>query len=97
MDKKTVSIIIIFITIFLCGLPGLAGLCLGPLALLRSILPYSGVPAEETVQVAGVSIMILGLSLVFISIPIGVGIWTWWSQKTEADSMKKIIIPEEDF
>jgi len=97
MEKKTIGIITVIATIFLCGLPGLAGLCLGSLALAGSFLPESGVPGEDTALVLGSSIMILGLSLVFIAIPIGLGIWIWWSQKSEATRMEKLIVPEDDF
>ena len=97
MEKKTLGIITVAATVFLCGLPGLAGLCLGSLALLGSFLPDGGVPAEDTTLVVGASIMVLGLSLVFIAIPVGVGIWTWWSQKNEAASMEQLILPEDDF
>jgi hypothetical protein len=97
MEKKTLGIITVAATVFLCGLPGLAGLCLGSLALLGSFLPDSGAPAEDTALVIGGSIMTLGLSLIFIAIPIAVGIWTWWSHKKEAASMEQLILPEDDF
>ena len=97
MDRKTIAIITVVATTFLCGLPGLAGLCFGSLALLGGLMSDSAIPGEDTALVIGSSIMILGLSLVFIAIPIGVGLWTWWSQKTEATSMQALIIPEDDF
>ena len=97
MDKKTIRIITILGTTLLCGLPGLAGLCLGSMALLGGFLPDSDVPAEDTTLLIGGSIMILGLSLVFIVIPIGISIWSWWSHKTEKASMDALILPEDDF
>ena len=97
MKKKTISIITVIATILLCGLPGLVGLCFGFFSLIGSLLPKSGVPADDTGLVIGSSIMILGVSLVFIAIPIGVGIWSWWSQKSEAASMERLLIPEDDF
>ncbi len=97
MDRKTLGIITVIASVFLCGLPGLAGLCLGSMSFLGSFLPNSGVPTEGKTLIVGASIMILGLSLVFITIPIGAGIWTWWSQKNEAASMEQLILPEDDF
>ena len=73
------------------------GLCFGLLALLGSIFPGEGIPADDTALVAGISVMILGLSLVFIAIPIGAGIWFWQSQKSEAIHMEQLLIPEDDF
>jgi hypothetical protein len=97
MEKKTIWIITVIGTTFLCGLPGLAGLCLGSLALLGAIIPDSGLPGEDTGLIIGGSIMILGLSLIFIAIPIGLGFWAWWSQKTEAAILEKTVVPEDDF
>jgi hypothetical protein len=95
MNKKT--IIIIVATTLLCGLPGLAGLCFGSMALLGIFMPDSGVPSEDRGLAAGFSVMMLGLGLVFITIPIGVGLWSWWSQKKEAAAMEMLILPDEDF
>ena len=97
MHKKNIRIISVIATTLLCGLPGLAGLCLGAIALLGGFLPDSDVPAEDIPLLIGSSIMILGLSLVFIVIPIGIGLWSWWSQKSETASMESLILPEDDF
>ena len=97
MDKKTIGAITVITTIFLCGLPGLAGLCFGLLAIIGVFIPVNAIPSEDTSLVAGFSIMILGLSLVFIAIPISFGIWVWWSQKSDAAAMEKLSIPVEDF
>ena len=97
MDKKTTRIVSVIATTLLCGLPGLAGLCLGPMALLGGLLPDSDVPAEEITLLMGSSIMLLGFGLVCLTIPIGVGIWAWWSHKTEQASIDMLILPEEDF
>jgi len=97
MDKKTTRIIALIATIFLCGLPGLLGLCFGSMALLGGFLPDGAIPQEDLALLVGSSIMILGLSLIFIVIPVGIGIWTWWSHKTEKASMEALILPEDDF
>jgi hypothetical protein len=97
MEKKTIGIITVAITTFLCGLPGLAGLCFGSLALLGNFMPGSGVPDEDVAIVAGFAIMTMGLSLVAIAIPIGIGIWTSWSSKKEQASIEQVLIPEDDF
>jgi hypothetical protein len=97
MEKKTIGMITVIITAFLCCLPGMLGLCLGSLSLIGSFLPETGVPSGDTTLVAGTSIMILGISMVFIAIPIAVGIWTWYSHRSEKIMMEKIKVPEEDF
>jgi len=97
MDKKTTSIIAILITTFLCGLPGLCGLCLGSLAMVGAFLPENGIPSEDVALTVGISAMMVGLSLVFIAIPIGIGIWVWWSQRSVVTQMDQVIIPEDDF
>ena len=97
MEKKTIGIIAVAITTVLCGLPGLAGLCFGSLALLGNFMPGSGVTDEDVAIVAGFSIMMMGLSLVAIAIPIGISIWTSWSYKKEQASIEQVLIPDEDF
>ena len=39
MEKKTVGIVALVITILLCGLPGLCGLCAGPIFVLVGAIP----------------------------------------------------------
>ena len=96
MEKKTIGLIAVTLTTVLCGLPGLAGLCFGSLALLGNFMPGSGVPNEDVAIVAGFSIMMMGLSLISIAIPIGIGIWTWWMRKPQLD-LDDILVPDEDF
>ena len=97
MDKKTIGILTIIASTILCGLPGVAGLCFGSLAIAGIFLPVEAVAAEDRLQVASFAVMILGLSLVFVAIPLGAGIWFWRKQKIEAAQLQQLHIPEDDF
>lgn len=97
MDRKITSIIIVVAATLLCGLPGLAGLCFGSMALAGSFMPDNGVPAEDIPLVIGSAFMILGLSLSCIAIPTGIGIWAWWIRKPKTTNLAEIIIPDDDF
>jgi Na+/melibiose symporter-like transporter len=39
MDKRTTGIIVTLVTVFLCGCPGLCGLCMGAMFALVSFVP----------------------------------------------------------
>ena len=97
MEKKTIGIIGVIATTLLCGLPGLAGLCLGAMAILGAFLPDSDIPQDEVAIVVASSATILGLSLICLVIPVGVGFWAWWLQKKETISMEGILVPDDDF
>jgi hypothetical protein len=72
MDKKTGGIIGLVAAILLCGLPGLCGLCLGPLFVLISFVPESdidifGSADPKSALIAG--IVILVVAVIFVVIP----------------------------
>jgi len=73
MDKKTGGIIGLIAAIFFCGLPGLCGLCMGPLFALVSFFPDADIDilGSNTPGAAlGTGIGMLCLSVIFIAIPI---------------------------
>jgi formate hydrogenlyase subunit 3/multisubunit Na+/H+ antiporter MnhD subunit len=100
MDKKTTGIIAVIITTILCGIPGLAGLCMSSLAIFGAFLPDSSIANDEVLLVVASSVTIAGLSLLCLIVPIGIGLWTWATkkpQKRKVISMEEITIPEDDF
>ena len=96
MDRRTSSIVGVLIASVLCGLPGLAGLCFGPLVILGSLLPDSSVDPASTNLVIGIGIAILCLSVVFVATPIAIGILTLKGRKQKAIDFDEPI-PKNDF
>ena len=96
MDKRTTGIISVVITSILCGLPGLAGLCIGPLSIFGSQLSDNGLDQEAANMALGTGIMILCLSIIFIAIPVAVGFLTLRG-KMGNPSDTIVSIPEDDF
>jgi hypothetical protein len=96
MDKKTIGIISVILTSLLCGIPGLAGLCFGSMAVLGSLLPDNGIDPADTTLLMVTVIGMLCLSLVFIAVPIVVGFLTL-GQKEKKTIDTDVAIPEEDF
>jgi hypothetical protein len=96
MDKKTIGIISVISTSLLCGIPGLAGLCFGSMAILGSLLPDNGIDPADTTLLTVTVIGILCLSLVFIAIPIVVGFLSLGKSRIKPIA-SDVAIPEEDF
>jgi hypothetical protein len=96
MDKRTTSILLIALTSVFCGLPGLAGLCIGPLAILGSRLPDSNLPTEEARIVLIIGVLLVFFSLVLVGIPIVAGFFTLGRGKKKPKLIEGTI-PEEDF
>lgn len=96
MDKRTAGIIGLIVSILLCGLPGLAGLCLGPLVILSSQIPDNEIsPADARISlITGIVFVIF--SLVLIAIPIVIGIFTSGKLKQKPVIVEGVI-PEQDF
>jgi hypothetical protein len=96
MDKRSTSILLIVLASLLCGLPGLAGLCIGPLAIIGSSLPDSGL-AQEDARMALISgVVLVFFSLVLIGIPLVTVVFTR-RRKKEKLSVTAGTIPEDDF
>ncbi len=73
MDKKTISLISVVMTTILCGLPGLAGLCLGSLSILGAYIPNDTLdPGDANLAISG-GIILLIVSLLFVAIPVVIG------------------------
>jgi hypothetical protein len=88
MDKKTGGIIGLVAAIMLCGLPGLCGLCLGPLFVLVSFIPESDIDVfgsadPSSALIAG--IVILVVSVIFVVIPGLVWYYAVREKKEELD------------
>lgn len=85
MDRKTTGLIALIAAILFCGLPGLCGLCSGPLFILVGLIPGSdidifGSNAPRTAISSGVAA--LCVSVVFIAIPVLV--WYFLIRKQSA-------------
>ena len=96
MDKRTTRILLVILASVLCGLPGIAGLCIGPLAIVGSLIPESDISQSDAQLALIIGIIISCLSLIFIAIPIVTGYLTRGNRKP-----KQVVIvgdiPEGDF
>jgi hypothetical protein len=95
-DKRKIGIIAVVVSALFCGMPGLAGLCFGSMAILGSFLPDSTTPPEDTAIAISLSLAMLALSVVFITVPVLIGVLTLWKKKPEID-LGNEPIPIDDF
>lgn len=96
MDKRTIGLIGVVVTTILCGLPGLAGLCIGPLAILGANLPDNTLSPGDTGLAIGGGIFILVVSVLFVALPVVIGLLTLKGPKPkDLDSNEPI--PLDDF
>jgi hypothetical protein len=73
MDRKTTSLIALIAAILFCGLPGLCGLCSGPIFILVGLIPGSDIDifGSSTPRAALITgVVDLFLSIVFIAVPV---------------------------
>jgi hypothetical protein len=73
MDKKTVGIIGLVVAILFCGLPGLCGLCMGPLYAIIGLIPGSEIDifgSSEPSSAIGYGIGTFCVSVLFVAIPV---------------------------
>jgi len=96
MDKKTAGIFGVVATTIMCGIPGMAGLCLGTLLIIGNYLPDTSVDPADTNLVTGSAIFIICLSLVFIAIPIII-VYFIRRKKAQVSKLSEGPIPEDDF
>lgn len=96
MDKKTASIIGIVAASLLCGLPGVASLCIGTLAIIGAKIPDTEFTSEEVRLAAGSGIFLLCLGVVFVAIPIVTAILTREKKGTPVETID-VTVPDEDF
>jgi hypothetical protein len=96
MDKRTAGLIGVVATTLLCGLPGLAGLCVGPLAILGATLPDNTLGPVDTMWAIGGGIFILFVSIFFVALPVVIGFLTLKNPKPkDVDTHEPI--PSDDF
>ena len=73
MDKRTAGIIGLVASILLCGLPGLCGLCAGPIYAIIGMIPGAEIDifgsSEPTAAIA-YGVGTLCISAIFIAIPV---------------------------
>lgn len=96
MDKRTVGLIGVVITTLLCGLPGLAGLCMGPLAIWGTTLPDNTLGPGDTNLAIGGGIFILVVSIFFVALPVVIGLLTLQGPKLKDLELNEPI-PSDDF
>jgi len=71
MDKRTAGMIGLVISILFCGLPGLCGLCIGPMFVLIGAIPGADIDIFGNEPRAAITsgVVALCLSIIFIVIP----------------------------
>lgn len=75
MDKKTGGMIGLVVAILFCGLPGLCGLCMGPIYAIVGLMPNSNIDifgSSEPSAAIGMGIAMLCVGIVFVAIPVAV-------------------------
>ena len=101
MDKKTLGIIGLIVAILLCGLPGLCGLCMGPLYAIVGFIPGSDIDifgSNDPSSAIAYGIGVTCLSVIFIAVPVLVWFFVL-KKKNGADEVvdgEDFSIPEED-
>jgi hypothetical protein len=96
MDKRTMGLIGVVVTTLLCGLPGLAGLCIGPLAIWGATLPDNTLEPGDTNWAIGGGIFILVASILFVALPVVIGLLTLKNRKPKEVDIHEPI-PSDDF
>ena len=101
MDKRTMGIVGLIVTILFCGLPGLCGLCAGPIYIFAGVVPGSNIDifgSSDPTAAIGYGIGTLCLSLIFVAIPVAV--WFFALKKKNGAANAEIegdfSIPDED-
>ena len=101
MDKKTAGIIGLVAAIFFCGLPGLCGLCMGPLSIIGGLIPGSDIDifgSNDPGAAIGFGIATLCVGVLFVAVPFLV----WYFTLRNKPASEKVIdhdvpMPENDF
>lgn len=95
MDRRNTAIILVILTSLLCGLPGLAGLCIGPLAVLGSQLPDSNLSQGDSRIALVAGILLICFGLILIAIPIVTGFLTLRRKNKKLVNIEGMIPPED--
>lgn len=88
MDKRTAGILGLVVSILFCGLPGLCGLCIGPMMAVIGAIPGAEIDifgSSEPSAAITTGIVTLCLSVVFIAIPFVVWYYTLRKKPAKAE------------
>ncbi len=96
MDRKTLGYLLTIASTILCGLPGLALLCLGSLGTLGA-LTGTELTADEVPYALGGLFVLFCLGLVLLLIPVAAGLWTRRTSDPVAEAVADIGTLPEDF
>jgi hypothetical protein len=91
MDKKTVGIIGLVVAILFCGLPGLCGLCMGPLYAIIGLIPGSEIDifgSGDPGSAIGFGIGTFCVSVLFVAIPVLVWYFAIRNKPAEAETIE---------
>ena len=98
MEKKTVGIIALVLTILCCGLPGLCGLCAGPIFVIAGAVPGANIDvfgSNEPSAAIAYGIGTICLSVLFVAIPVVVGFLTLRKKSDVVEIEEAEFISEE--
>lgn len=88
MDKRTLGIIGLVITVLFCGLPGLCGLCAGPIFVVVGMIPGSEIDimgSSDPGAAIAYGIGTICVSVLFVAIPAVIGFLTLRKQPDAVD------------
>ena len=95
MEKKTAGMIGLVAAILLCGLPGLCGLCMGPLFAIAGMIPGADIDifgSGDPSSAIGMGIAILCGSVLFVAIPVLV----WFFAVREKPAAEEVVEYNEE-
>jgi hypothetical protein len=90
MDKRTTGIIGLVAAILFCGIPGLCGLCIGPLFTIIGLIPGTEIDvfgSSDPGSAIGFGLATLCLSIIFVAIPVLV----WYFGVREIPAKEEVI------
>ena len=97
MEKKTIGIIALVITILFCGLPGLCGLCAGPIFVIAGTIPGAEIDifgSNDPTAAIAYGIGTICISVLFVVIPVVVGFLTLRKKSEALESEETNFISE---
>jgi len=98
MDKRTVSIVGIVLTVLLCGLPGLCGLFAGPLFAVIGLIPGANIDmfgSSDPASAITFGITTLCVSVILVAIPIALAFFTFRKKKDESGVIDVVAGPDD--
>lgn len=88
MEKRTLGIIGLVVTVLFCGLPGLCGLCAGPIFVLVGLIPGSEIDmfgSSDPSAAVAFGVGTLCVSVLFVAIPAVIGFLTLRKKSAAAE------------